>query len=44
MTRALSVYLDLLRFLAAVAVFGGHLVTNPRWIGEATLPTQIQNQ
>jgi peptidoglycan/LPS O-acetylase OafA/YrhL len=31
--RSLSVYLDLLRFSAAMAVFIGHILSNEHWIG-----------
>ena len=43
MPRSLSTYLDLLRFTAACAVFGGHLATNPQWVGFQNDAFLIQN-
>jgi peptidoglycan/LPS O-acetylase OafA/YrhL len=43
MSRSLSIYLDLLRFAAAMAVFGGHLVTHAHLIGYLNETVQIQN-
>jgi peptidoglycan/LPS O-acetylase OafA/YrhL len=43
LSRTLSVYLDLLRLLAALAVFGGHLFTNARWSGFHNKALAIQN-
>jgi len=43
MPRSLSIYLDLLRFGAALAVFIGHLLTNVKWSGVKDSTLSIQN-